>query len=91
MMAKRSRVLILLASLAMGLMYVFPVWTINLEAPQYPEGLGMVIQINTIEGKKQHDLTNINNLNHYIGMRRIVPESIPALTINRVPMMAKNR
>lgn len=80
-MAKRSRVLILLASLAMGLMYVFPVWTINLEAPQYPEGLGMVIQINTIEGKKQHDLTNINNLNHYIGMRRIVPESIPELTI----------
>lgn len=81
MMAKRSRVLILLASLALGLMYVLPVWTINLEAPQYPEGLGMVIQINTIEGKKQHDLTNINNLNHYIGMRRIVPESIPELKI----------
>jgi hypothetical protein len=81
MMAKRSRVLILLASLAMGLMYVLPVWTINLEAPQYPEGLGMVIQINTIEGKKRHDLDNINNLNHYIGMQRIVPESIPELKI----------
>ncbi len=80
MMAKRSRVFILLASLAMGLMYVLPVWTINLEAPQYPEGLGMVIQINTIEGKKEHDLNNINNLNHYIGMKRIIPESIPELT-----------
>ena len=81
MMAKRSRILILVASLALGLMYVLPVWTIDLEAPQYPEGLGMVIQINTIEGKKRHDLANINNLNHYIGMKEIVPESIPELRI----------
>lgn len=80
-MAKRSRVLILVASLALGLMYVLPVWSIQLEAPQYPEGLGMVIRINTIEGQKEHDLSNINNLNHYIGMKRIVPESIPELKI----------
>lgn len=81
MMANRSRVLILVASLALGLMYTLPLWTIDLEAPQYPEGLGMVIRINTIEGKKKHDLANINNLNHYIGMQRIVPESIPELKI----------
>lgn len=80
-MAKWSRGLILAASLALGLMYVLPVWTIDLEAPQYPEGLGMVIGISTIEGKKPHDLNNINNLNHYIGMRRIEPESIPELSI----------
>ncbi len=79
MMAKRSRIAILVASLALGLMYVLPLWTIDLEAPQYPEGLGMVIQINTIEGQKEHDLKNINGLNHYIGMREIVPESIPEL------------
>lgn len=79
MMARRSRIAILVASIALGLMYVLPVWTIDLEAPQYPEGLGMVIRINTIEGQKPHDLDNINNLNHYIGMRRIVPESIPEL------------
>ena len=81
MMANRSRILILLASLALGLMYVLPVWTIDLEAPQYPEGLGMVIRLDNIEGKKQHDLNNINNLNHYIGMKRIVPESIPELRL----------
>lgn len=80
-MAKSSRILILVASLALGLAYVLPIWSIQLEAPQYPEGLGMVIRINTIEGQKQHDLDNINNLNHYIGMRRIVPESIPELKI----------
>jgi len=80
-MAKWSRVLILVASLALGLTYVLPIWTIKLEAPQYPEGLGMMIRINTIEGVKEHDLSNINNLNHYIGMKRIVPESIPELDI----------
>lgn len=81
MMANRSRALVLLASLALGLLYVLPVWTISLEAPQYPEGLGMVIRLNTIEGEKPHDLDNINNLNHYIGMKRIVPESIPELKL----------
>ncbi|MDX1495139.1 MAG: hypothetical protein R3253_13810, partial [Longimicrobiales bacterium] len=80
-LAKSSRILILVASLALGLTYLLPIWTIQLEAPQYPEGLGMVIRINTIEGQKQHDLNNINNLNHYIGMQRIVPESIPELKI----------
>jgi copper chaperone NosL len=81
MMTKGSRILVLVAALAMGLVYVLPVWRITLQAPQYPEGLGMVIQINTIEGVKKHDLNNINNLNHYIGMKRIVPESIPEMKI----------
>jgi nitrous oxidase accessory protein len=81
MMTKGSRIALLVASLALGLVYVLPLWRITLQAPQYPEGLGMVIRINTIEGVKQHDLTNINNLNHYIGMKRIVPEAIPELKI----------
>jgi len=85
MMTKGSRILILVAALALGLVYVLPVWRITLQAPQYPEGLGMVIQINTIVGVKQHDLNNINNLNHYIGMKRIVPESIPEMKI--MPMV----
>jgi len=81
MMRKGSRILVLVAALALGLVYVLPVWRIKLEAPQYPEGLGMVIRINTIVGVKQHDLRNINNLNHYIGMKRIEPESIPEMRI----------
>ncbi|MDH3222450.1 MAG: nitrous oxide reductase accessory protein NosL [Gemmatimonadota bacterium] len=80
-MARGSRILILVASIALGLTYILPIWTISLEAPQYPEGLGMVIRLNTIEGQKKHDLSNINNLNHYIGMKRIEPESIPELRI----------
>jgi copper chaperone NosL len=59
--------------------FVFPLWVIGLEAPQYPQGLGLNIWINRIEGKTPHDLQNINGLNHYIGMQKIEPESIPEL------------
>lgn len=68
------------ALLLLGL-YVFPIWSIQLNAPQYPEGLGMNISINNVEGKEAHHLQNINELNHYIGMKRISPESIPELKI----------
>lgn len=81
MMTKGSRVIVLVAALALGLVYLLPLWTIQLEAPQYPEGLGMVIEIDNIVGQKPHDLGNINNLNHYIGMKRIVPDSIPELRL----------
>lgn len=60
-------------------MFVFPLWRISLFAPQYPEGLGMLIRLDTVTGIKPNDLPNINSLNHYIGMKPIVPESIPEL------------
>jgi copper chaperone NosL len=74
-----ARVTVLAASLALLGAYVLPLWRITLEAPQYPEGLGMLIRVNTIEGIGPNDLNNINNLNHYIGMKRIVPGSIAEL------------
>ena len=79
--SKVPRILVLLASvLTMGV-YPFPLWSVRLTAPQYPEGLGMQIRINTVEGATENDLNNINNLNHYIGMKRIEPEAIPELRI----------
>jgi copper chaperone NosL len=59
--------------------YIFPLWSINLDAPQYPEGMGMNIWIDKVTGVKPHDLQNINGLNHYIGMKEIHAESIPEL------------
>ncbi len=56
-----------------------PIWEVYLEAPQYPEPIGMYIFIDKIEGIGENDLDNINLLNHYIGMKKIVPESIPEL------------
>ncbi len=41
----------------------------------------MYIWIDNITGEKPHDLQNINGLNHYIGMKKIVPDSIPELKI----------
>ncbi len=70
-----------IASLLLILVYFFPIWSINMEAPQYPEGIGMNITVNDIQGKEFHDLANINGLNHYIGMKPITPESIPELKI----------
>lgn len=39
----------------------------------------MVIRINTVTGARPNDLTNINELNHYIGMKIIDPAAIPEL------------
>lgn len=76
---KVPRLLVLVAAVLMAGVYFFPLWNVRLTAPQYPEGLGMHIRINTVEGATENDLDNINNLNHYIGMKRIEPESIPEL------------
>jgi copper chaperone NosL len=78
-MRPQTRVLLMIAALLMALAYVAPLWQIGLEAPQYPEGLGMSIWIDTITGQKPNDLNSINNLNHYIGMKAIVPDAIPEL------------
>ena len=73
------RLLVAAAALLLGVMFIAPVWSIRLIAPQYPEGLGLLIRLNTITGVKEHDLQSINSLNHYIGMRAIVPDAIPEL------------
>jgi copper chaperone NosL len=80
-MSKIPRILVLVASVLMIGVYLFPLWNVRLTAPQYPEGLGMQIRINTVEGATENDLNNINNLNHYIGMKRIEPDAIPELRI----------
>ncbi len=78
-MSRSTRLLLAAAALSLALVYLLPLWHVGLVAPQYPEGLGMYIGINRVTGEKPQDLNSINNLNHYIGMKRIVPESIPEL------------
>lgn len=75
-----SRLIVLVAALALVALYFVPLWRISLQAPQYPEGIGLLIRIDTIEGVGRHDLQNINGLNHYIGMKAIVPDAIPELS-----------
>ena len=74
-----SRLLTAVAAVLLLGVFAFPIWRIDLEAPQYPEGIGMLIRVNTVEGIKPNDLANINGLNHYIGMKAIEPDAIPEL------------
>lgn len=69
-MKKASIVMIIGAVLLMGL-FVFPLWNIQLGAPQYPEPLGLDIYINGIDGQNEFDIQNIDGLNHYIGMKTL--------------------
>ncbi|MGH1365777.1 MAG: nitrous oxide reductase accessory protein NosL [Calditrichia bacterium] len=75
-MTVKSRIIMTIASLLLVGVYFMPLWNISLEAPQYPEGIGLRIWVDTIDGQNPHDLSKINNLNHYIGMKKIVPDSI---------------
>lgn len=43
----------------------FPYWHMELEAPQYPDGLFLTAYVNHLTG----DVREIDGLNHYIGMR----------------------
>lgn len=76
-MSKNSKLMLLMSAVSLCLVFFFPIWSIDLWAPQYPEGLGLKIWLTKITG----DLNNINILNHYIGMQKIEPESIPELKI----------
>ncbi|HSW55445.1 MAG TPA: hypothetical protein VLH59_10160 [Ignavibacteriaceae bacterium] len=80
-MKTQSKIIVIVASLILILSFFFPIWYIDLEAPQYPEGIGLEIWLNKITGQNPHDLNNINGLNHYIGMKEIVPDAIPELKI----------
>jgi copper chaperone NosL len=80
-MTRFSRVLLACAASLVVFALCVPLWRIQLIAPQYPEGLGMEIHAGTVRGVKEHDLENINKLNHYIGMKPIEPGDIAELRV----------
>jgi len=80
-MKTQSKIIIIFASLLLIISFFFPIWYIDLEAPQYPEGIGLEIWLNKVTGQNPNDLNNINGLNHYIGMKVIEPDAIPELRI----------
>ena len=79
-MTKRSKYLVTFASLLLLGTFLAPIWKIDIQAPQYPEGMGLYIWINKITGEGPNDLNTLNGLNHYIGMKVIDENSIPELT-----------
>jgi hypothetical protein len=63
------------SAVLIGLSLIFPWWRLLLYAPQYPEGLNIIVFPNKLEGQ----LDIINGLNHYIGMSNFSEESFPEL------------
>ncbi|WP_276498969.1 hypothetical protein [Pontibacter litorisediminis] len=74
-----QKVLMIVAALSLGLLFMFPMWKIYLKAPQYPEGLELHIWVNKLGGSSESVLQNFNILNHYIGMEPIHADSFAEL------------
>ena len=72
-----SKVLLLATSLLFIGSLFYPMWQIELEAPQYPEGLVLKLHAHKIGG----DVEIINGLNHYIGMKTLHSENFIEFTI----------
>lgn len=68
---KTSGILMIIGSALLLGLFFYPLWNIRLEAPQYPDPLGMDIYIEGIEGEEEFDIQNIDGVNHYIGMKKI--------------------
>jgi copper chaperone NosL len=62
-----GKISVIVVILCIATLWFFPMWRIDLAAPQYPEGIYMNIWINHLSG----DVDIINGLNHYIGMATI--------------------
>jgi len=77
---KLSKILMIVGAILPLFLFVFPMWNVTLEAPQYPEPLGMDIWINKIADHNPNDIKNINLMNHYVGMKEI-PEHMEEFDI----------
>lgn len=66
-LTKYTRVLLVICSVLTITVTYFPFWEIQLSAPQYPEGLVLLIYANKLAG----NVDIINGLNHYIGMKTL--------------------
>ncbi|MEO8351049.1 MAG: hypothetical protein ABI680_04920 [Chthoniobacteraceae bacterium] len=65
-----SRLLLLAGVALLMASYWAPLWQIKLVAPQYAEGLTLDIHSwRIVAGHGGQDIAEINNLNHYIGMK----------------------
>ncbi len=72
-----SRILLFLCAIGLVVVLFVPMWRIDLDAPQYPEGLRMLIYANKLAG----NVDIINGLNHYIGMKTLHEADFPEFKI----------
>ncbi len=75
--APLSRILMIVSALLLIITLFVPIWRIELDAPQYPEGLMLQIYADKLAG----DVDVINGLNHYIGMKTLHTDDFPEFAI----------
>jgi copper chaperone NosL len=75
--SKSSVIMMVLAGLCILSAVFLPIWRIELDAPQYPEGLALLIYANRLGG----EVEIINGLNHYIGMKTLHAEEFIEFTV----------
>jgi hypothetical protein len=83
-----SRILILVAVIALLPTFLFPLWNMTFYSNQYTDGLVLHIYSYQLEGGKtanRDDLREINSLNHYIGMRPLLESDFSEF--NWVPLV----
>ena len=72
-----SRIILVFAAIGSVIVLFTPIWRIELNAPQYPEGLGLTIHADGLKG----NVDIINGLNHYIGMKTLHNEDFIEFSI----------
>ncbi len=71
------KLVLILCSAGLITVLFVPMWRIDLVAPQYPEGLMLLIYPNKLAG----NVDIINGLNHYIGMKTLHTEDFVEFTV----------
>ncbi len=74
-----SKAILVLSALLLATNIFLPIWSIQLWAPQYPEGLVLLIYADKLGG----NVDIINGLNHYIGMQTLHAENFIEFSILR--------
>ena len=76
----KGRLLVAAAALCLVPTFFVPLWHMSFWAQQYPEGLELYVYSHALVGGDQgNDLTEINVLNHYIGMDELREEDFTEL------------
>lgn len=73
---KLSKYLMFSAAILPLFLFVFPMWSISLEAPQYPTPLEIVIFIDHLGEANHGDIQNFDLMNHYVGMAKLPTEMV---------------
>lgn len=71
------RALLIISGLSLLAVIALPIWRIELDAAQYPEGLELLIYSYKLEGQVEI----INGLNHYIGMKTLHADDFIEFTV----------